>query len=252
MASTSKIEPQNCAHIGLCPFSAALLRLEGAGLGRPAPWQGRKGRSGEQHGPTQALVENTTLQLGRTGRSGEQHGPTQALVETTTLQLGLAVRWSWLGKPGLVSGVGLCRRAGSLWSPTGDGYLSFAGRVKSHKAATGPGTHQEKVLYMERNPSKSKASILPLLLSNDIWWLKQFLGCEIGNEELGLISRAEVQGKPCVYENGKSSVILGLSGQHECIMLSHWTVFLNLSWPLVISVNKDQGYQGLETLDRFQ
>ena len=109
VASTTKKEPQNCAHIGLCPFSAALLRLEGAGMGRSAPWQGRKGRSGEQHGPTQALVENTTLQLG------------------------LAVRRSWLGKPGLVSGVGACRRAGSLWSPIGDGHLGFTGRVKSHK-----------------------------------------------------------------------------------------------------------------------
>lgn len=197
-------------------------------MGRSAPWQGRKGRSGEQHGPTQALVENTTLQLG------------------------LAVRRSWLGKPGLVFEVGACRRAGSLWSPTGDGHLGFTGRVKSHKTSTGPRTHQEKALYMERNPSKSKASILPLLLSNDIWWLKQFLGFEIGNEELGLITRAEVQGKPCVYENGKSSVILGLSGQHECIMLSHWTVVLNPSWLLIISVNKDQGYQGLEILDRFQ
>lgn len=140
---------------------------------------------------------------------------------------------------------------GSLWSPNRGWIPQLHSRVKSHKAATGPRTHQENALYMERNPSKNKASLLPLLLSNDIWWLKQFLGCEIGNEELELITKAEVQGNPCVYENSKSSVILGLSGQHEYVMLSHWTVFLNPSWLLIISVNKDQGHQGLEILDRL-
>lgn len=145
MASTTKKEAQNCARIGLCQLSAALLRLEELAWGGLPHDRVRRGGKGDSMVPQRPWWQTPACDWAQ--MSG--------------------ARCRWLRKPSMVSEWSSAKGLGAFGVPAGDGYLSFS-RIKSHKAATGPRTHQENALYMERNPSKSKTSLLLLLLSNDI------------------------------------------------------------------------------------